>query len=45
MVYGKNSFVKYMAEKHSNEIPKDGKMELNQFIICDLVASVYKGLQ
>ena len=45
LVYGKNSFVKYMAEKHSNEIPKDGKMELNQFIICDLVASVYKGLQ
>lgn len=37
LVYGKNSFVKYMAEKHSNEIPKDGKMELNQVIICDLV--------
>lgn len=36
-VYGDNSFVKYMAEEYSNEIPKDGKMELNQFVICDLV--------
>ena len=37
LVYGDNSFEKYMSEKYSNEIPKDGKLELNQLIICDLV--------
>lgn len=27
LVYGDNSFEKYMAENHSNEIPKDGEVE------------------
>ena len=29
LVYGNNAFVKYMAEKHSNEIPKDGIESIN----------------
>ena len=35
--YGDNSFEKHIAEKYSNEIPKDGELELNQLAICDLV--------
>ncbi len=37
LVYGDNSFEKHIAEKYSNEIPKDGELELNQLAICDLV--------
>lgn len=37
IIYGDNSFERYDAEKYNNSIPKGGKLELNQIIICDLI--------
>ena len=37
MIFGEYSFAKHMKEKHNNEIPKDGELELRQLVICDLI--------
>lgn len=37
LIYDDNSFERYKAEKYSNEIPKNGELELNQLAICDLI--------